>query len=290
MTALDNIADVERPVMHDAAQRLGLDTSGSRLVSASSRLIWYLPVDQVALTITRPDSRPADDIGAEVAAVRSATAGGVRTPPLLADPIELAGSRFALPYRWIAGRAFQSTDWPAGVTEAAKLAACNPEGLRRLSWSTNWPDPAWEALLGHELFIEFSRHARHADQVVNDLLRTANLVLCHGDLQPGNFIVDEAGRPWLIDLEYACLAPPGWDAAKIIILSDRFGDPAPHDDLLRAWGRLNQRALVSCVFTQEIQIVCWLLRMAGVCGSHVGSESRARAATLTNRNRRWQHL
>ncbi|GAA3249465.1 hypothetical protein GCM10017691_60560 [Pseudonocardia petroleophila] len=290
MTALDNIADVERPVMHDAAQQLGLDTTGSRLISASSRLIWHLPVDRVALTITRPGSKTADDIGAEVAAVRSASAGGVRTPPLLAEPIELADSRFALPYRWIDGRAFESTDWPAGVVEAAKLARCDPEGLRRLRWPTDWPDPAWEPLLGQPLFTEISGRVHQAEQAVDDLLRVDNLVLCHGDLQPANFLVDEAGDPWLVDLEYACLTPPGWDAAKIILLADRFGDPASYDDLLRAWGELNPRDLASCVLAQEVQIVCWLLRMARAGGSRVEEESRARAKTLTNRHRRWRHL
>lgn len=290
MTALDEIADAERPVMRDAAGRLGLDTSGSRLVSASSRLIWHLPVDQVALTITRPGSKTADDIGAEVAAVRSATAGGVRTPPLVTEPAELADSRFALPYRWIDGRAFESMDWLAGVEEAAKLAECDPEGLRRLSWPTDWPDPAWEALLGPPLFAELSGHIGHAEQVVNDLLRAGNLDLCHGDLQRANFIVNEAGDPWLIDLEYACLAPPGWDAAKIIVLTDRFGDPTNYGDLLRIWGEPNRRNLASCVLAQEVLIVCWLLRMACAGGSHIEDESRARTATLTNRHRPWQHL
>lgn len=290
MTALEGIADVERATMLDAASQLGLDASGSRLVSASSRLIWHLPVDQVALTITRPRSKTAEDISAEVAAVRAATAVGVRTPPLLAEPTELPDSRFALPYRWIDGRAFESRDWPAGVAEAAKLAGCDPEGLRRLSWPTDWPDPAWEPLLGQPLFAEFGGHVHRAKQVVDDLLGTDNLALCHGDLQPANLLVDEAGSPWLIDLEYACLAPPSWDAAKIVILADRFGSPACDDDVLGAWGEPNQRELTSCALAQEVQIICWLLRMTRVGDSHIKEESQARADTLMNRHRRWRHL
>lgn len=290
MTALEEIADAERPVMCDAAQRLGLDTAGSRLVSASSRLIWHLPVDEAALTITRPGSKTADDIDAEVAVVRAATAGGVRTPPLLAEPAELAGSRFALPYRWIDGRAFESMDWPAGVAESAKLAQCDPERVRQLSWSAEWPDPAWEVVLGPQLLTAFTEHVRHAAQVVADLLSSSIPVLCHGDLQPANFLVDEAGDPWLIDLEYACLAPPCWDAAKLTILADRFGSPATVDDLHCAWGELSQRDLASCVIAQEVQIVCWLLRMARPGDPHVQEESQARANTLTRRHRRWRHL
>lgn len=292
MTALDDVADIERPAMRDAARRLGLNASDAGLVSASSRLIWHLPVDQVALTITRSGSKTADDIRAEVAAVRSATAGGVRTPPLLSAPAELVDSRFALPYRWVDGRAFKSTDWPAGVAEAAKLAGCAPKGLRRMSWPTDWPDPAWELLLGQRLFAELGGHARHADRLVQDLLKADDLVPCHGDLQPANVLVDEAGDPWLIDLEYACLAPASWDAAKIVILADRFGNPSSHDNLLRAWGEPSERDLPYCVFAQEVQLVCWLLRMADSEDSHstVAVESRARAKTLMSRHGRWRHL
>lgn len=290
MTALEDIADAERANMLDAASRLGLDASGSRLVSASSRLIWHLPVDQIALTITRPSSKTAEDIDAEVAAVRAATAAGVRTPPLLAEPTKLPNSRFALPYRWIVGRAFQSADWPAGVAEAAKLARCEPEGLRLLSWPTDWPDPAWRTVLGQQLFARLSDHVRHAGQTVDNLVSRDNLVLCHGDLQPANFLIDDAGDPWLIDLEYACLAPPSWDAAKLTILADRFGSPANVGDLLCAWLAPNQRDVVPCVFAHEVQMVCWLLCMARSDNPHAEEESRVRAQTLTDRQRGWQHL
>lgn len=290
MTALDDIADVERPVMHDAAQPLGLDTSGSRLVSASSRLIWHLPVDQVALAITRPGSKTTDDIAAEVAAVRSVTAGGVRTPPLLAEPIELAHSCFALPYRWVDGRAFESADWPAGVAEVAKLARCHPEGLRLLAWPTNWPDPAWKTVLGRTLFAEFSVHVHHAKQALSNLLSRHNPVLCHGDVQPANFLMDQTNNPWLIDLEHACLAPPGWDAAKIVLLSNRFGDPASPAVILDSWPSASAHCLETQTKAQEIQIVSWLLEMTGHGTLGAGQEARFRAVSLADPRRHWRHL
>ena len=51
-----------------------------------------------------------------------------------------------------------------------------------------------------------------------------DLMPAHCDLQPANFLIDNQGRAWLIDFEYASLAPPGWDPAKLLILSRRFHD------------------------------------------------------------------
>ena len=61
------------------------------------------------------------------------------------------------------------------------------------------------------------------------------LVLCHGDVQPANIIVDPAGEPWLIDFEYACLAPREWDPAKLVILEPPVRGPG--------WRRRRARGL-----------------------------------------------
>lgn len=289
MTALDDIADVQRPSMRDAARQLGFETSGARLVSASSRLIWHLPKDQVALTITRPGSKTADDIQAEVAAVRSATASGVHTPSLFAQPAELSGSRFALPYHWIFGRPFRSEDWPVVLAEVAKLARSQTAGLPQLSLPVSWPDPAWVAVLGQQLYADLSGRIAHVTQKLRNLLGKNNLVLCHGDLHPSNFLVTEAGDPWIIDLEHSRLAPPEWDAAKLIILSSRFGEPTPSDSLKHSWEQLDGDSLRRCVSIQETQIVAWLLEMTLGGRPDAATECRLRAASLSD-GRRWHHL
>lgn len=44
-------------------------------------------------------------------------------------------------------------------------------------------------------------------------------VPCHNDTVPENFVVDETGRTYLIDWEYAGLNDPGWDVAAYILES-----------------------------------------------------------------------
>ena len=92
-------------------------------------------------------------------------------------------------------------------------------------------------------------------------------MLCHGDLQPANILVDEYGGPWLIDLEYARLAPAEWDPAKLVVLSNRFGDPVRTDRCLTAWPELDRSRLQSCALVQETQSVAWLTQMA-LDGTH----------------------
>lgn len=276
--------------MLGAAKQLGLDPIGARLVSASSRLIWHLPTDRVALTITRPGSKTSAAVDAEAAAVHAATAAGVRTPALLANPISLADDQFALAFRWIDGHPLATAQWPAASVEAAKLAQARAYGLRTLSWPESWPNPSWRKVLGPHLFTELSEYVFHAEVGLRDLLRTESLMLCHGDLQPANILDDTHGNPWLIDLEHACLAPSEWDPAKLIVLSSRFGDPIEIDRCLTAWTDLDRTRLLSCVMVQETQIVAWLTQIAlsGVHGA--ARESRARAGSLRKAQRRWRHL
>jgi len=44
-------------------------------------------------------------------------------------------------------------------------------------------------------------------------------VPCHNDTVPENFVVDEKGRTYLIDWEYAGMNDPNWDVAAYIIES-----------------------------------------------------------------------
>lgn len=52
-----------------------------------------------------------------------------------------------------------------------------------------------------------------------------NLVPCHNDTVPENFLVDEKGGSWLIDWEYAGMNDPSWDVAAYI-LESRLSDEA----------------------------------------------------------------
>jgi Ser/Thr protein kinase RdoA (MazF antagonist) len=274
-----------------AGAGLGLNTTGARLVAASSRLIWHLPNERVALTVSRPGAKTESNVMSEIAAIEAAIAAGVRTPQLVAGPIALAEQRYAVALEWVAGRPPNPSDWSLIASEAARLAAAPASRtVALLQWPPALPNERIRTMLGDRLFDVFVARCATAAQTIESLIRSGPLSLNHGDLQPGNVIVDGDGRPWLIDLEYACRAPREWDAAKLDILSRRFGDPHTVSGLLAAWGRLDQDRLSYCVAAQEMLLVAWLTRMAldGTTGAL--DEARHRIATMSDRRTKWHHL
>ncbi|WP_219417714.1 aminoglycoside phosphotransferase family protein [Pseudonocardia nigra] len=276
--------------MIDAAERLGLDCNGARMISSSSRMIWYLPRSGSALVLTRPATKTSEGVASEAAAIRAAVGAGVHTPRLIAGPIGLPEHRHAMACEWVAGRPPAAEDWPGIVAESARLATASPEGLPELRWPPDVPDARSLPVLGQRLASDFVSRCREASGALGSLVRSGGVVLSHGDLQPGNVLVDVDDHAWLIDLEYACLAPREWDPAKLLILSRRFADPPDVDQLLPAWGDLDAARLEQCVAAQEVLLVGWLCRMAAQGTVGAGEEARRRAASLTDPRSRWRHL
>jgi hypothetical protein len=276
-----------------AADRLHLTATGAELVSRSSRAVWHLPDEQMAVVITRPNTRSFEDVLGEAHAIHAAIAVGVRTPPILAGPVPLEAGRTALAYRWIE-RATPPTEptWPDTVTQAARLAHARTEGIPRLRMTLGATPAQYKEVLGPELNREFTRHWRTATSIAERLLTTGPLVLCHGDLHPGNLLLDTSGLCWLVDFEYACLGPTEWDAAKIAILARRFNDPPTPEPLLTAWGpHLDPARLAECVTAQEALTVSWLVAMAVRGTTRATTEAQHRAATLgTGEHHEWAHL
>jgi aminoglycoside phosphotransferase (APT) family kinase protein len=88
-------------------------------------------------------------------------------------------------------------------------------------------DPAAEA--GIRAAIE--RHRGWDDFVGSD-----EVVVCHGDVHPGNVIVGADG-PVLIDWDLLCLAPRGWDHAALMTWTERWGgDPGVYERFADGYG------------------------------------------------------
>lgn len=64
------------------------------------------------------------------------------------------------------------------------------------------------------------------------------LVVCHGDVHPGNIMVDAASSsPVLIDWDLVCLAPAAWDHAALMTWSERWGGGARiYDEFASGYG------------------------------------------------------
>lgn len=56
----------------------------------------------------------------------------------------------------------------------------------------------------------------------DDFVESGEVVVCHGDVHPGNVIMGREG-PVLIDWDLLCLAPRGWDHAALMPWTERWG-------------------------------------------------------------------
>ncbi len=73
---------------------------------------------------------------------------------------------------------------------------------------------------------------RHRDWSTFD-----DVVVCHGDLQPGNVITTPEG-PVVIDWDLLCAAPPGWDHGPLITWETRWGGaPGAYAAYASGYGR-----------------------------------------------------
>lgn len=283
--------DAEWPALQAAAAQSGLDLAGARLVSSSARTVWHAPAGRAAVCITRPGARSWNQVTNEARAVSAARAAGVRTPPILGGPFELPDVRFALVYEWLDGEpAPTDRAWTEVVTQAARIASARADGLGPLSLHLAVRPERWAEVLGVTFGTSFKTHWTAAAGAVAKLVHDGPLVLCHGDLHPSNVLMDDDGAGWLLDLENACLAPPEWDPAKILILAHRFGEPAAPGPLLTAWPSLDRSRLTACVSAQEVLNVGWLAEMAlnGTRGAAV--EARRRIEGLHGGGPLWRHL
>ena len=69
-----------------------------------------------------------------------------------------------------------------------------------------------------------------------DTFGASDVVVCHGDVHPGN-VVWGADGPILIDWDLLCLAPPGWDHAPMMTWAERWGgEPSWYDELAAGYG------------------------------------------------------
>ena len=65
----------------------------------------------------------------------------------------------------------------------------------------------------------------------------SDLVLCHGDIHPGNVVMSADG-PVLMDWDLLCTANPAWDHAMLSTIAERWGgDSAVYSDFVTGYGR-----------------------------------------------------
>ncbi len=65
----------------------------------------------------------------------------------------------------------------------------------------------------------------------------SDVVVCHGDVHPGNVLM-RADGPVLLDWDLLCMAPPGWDHGPMMTWAERWGgQPGEYDAFAAGYGR-----------------------------------------------------
>lgn len=96
-----------------------------------------------------------------------------------------------------------------------------------------------------ELLSDYDKLKQRLIDFVDGNIKSINLVPCHNDTVPENFIVNTKGDAYLIDWEYAGMNDPSWDIASYIIesrltpeaiefiLLDYYGEMPDYEELLK---------------------------------------------------------
>jgi hypothetical protein len=137
----------EHDVMARAGGHLGLDVDGARLAAASSRLVWHIPNEDVALLVSRPGVK-------KKSAIASAIAGA-------ADPFADHSARFPL-----------SRANPAASYANPSEPAIRPWGLRGMRPARQQGDPVREVFAyDHELQVAVDKWGRLLINAARDVRR-----------------------------------------------------------------------------------------------------------------------
>jgi Ser/Thr protein kinase RdoA (MazF antagonist) len=93
-----------------------------------------------------------------------------------------------------------------------------------------------------------------------------DVVVCHGDVHPGNVIM-RADGPVLLDWDLLCVAPAGWDHGPLLTWAERWGGrPGTYEDFARGYGRSLRHDPAATAIAELRLAAATLMRVAAAVG------------------------
>ena len=220
--------------------------------------------DDVVLRVGRPTTDPA----AAIWLGEWLTERGLRVPRFFASDIVVAGelSVFAQVREPAAG----SIDWAEVGAMVARLHACSVDEIADVS--AHYPTPPcmsfpwwdFDALLD-DIGSDLDEAARAGiDRVIagsNWRNEIGEVVLCHGDVHPGNVIAAVDG-PVLLDWDLLSLGPRAWDHGPLMNWTSRWGGaPGVYETFADGYGSSLRGEPVAEVLAELRLVAATLMRV-----------------------------
>jgi Ser/Thr protein kinase RdoA (MazF antagonist) len=87
------------------------------------------------------------------------------------------------------------------------------------------------------------------------------LVVCHGDVHPGN-VIQSADGPVLLDWDLLCRGPAAWDHAPLMTWTERWGgEPGIYEAFAEGYGRSMRGDLVAQAIAELRLVAATLMRL-----------------------------
>jgi thiamine kinase-like enzyme len=229
----------------------GLSSSAYAVESAGERFVLRLA--------EAPGVHPVDR-AAELAATEAAARCGIGPELVFADDAVLVR-------RFVEGRTLDAEDWrsPATRRQAVSLIARVPRELATVYRGPRL-DRSSAATLGHYQRLLQSRPSpwqaaaaerRALTREALALLSGLPSAIGHNDVHGAN-IVDDGARLWLIDWEYAGVAPPLCDLASLLVNAQL--DQAEAAEAVALWsglGGIDPRRLAAARLAAALRDLFW---------------------------------
>lgn len=188
--------------------------------------------------------RPSVDASAAVWLMRRLAAIGLRVPRMARDDVFVQAGLSVLAQ--VREHPVGGVDWAEIGAMVARVHAFSDEDVAEVRahyptpWCSSFPWWDFDAMLA-DVGPDLDPAARAGIDLALSRRdwrdRVDRVVLCHGDVHPGNVLPTAAG-PVLLDWDLVCLGPPAWDHGPLLNWTERWGgEPGMYDAFARGYGR-----------------------------------------------------